>query len=123
MGELETGVGRTRLRFQWHRRGEDLQVHIAGGTDHIGAVALVGRQPDGKPLDASLHLPPHREQDLALAAARTLHAATGRTVCVTAGIHLDNISSEEISQVLRTVDEGISQVLAALKAQGDSDEA
>jgi hypothetical protein len=116
-GELESGAGRTRLRIGWRLRGADLCVHVGGGADHVGAVALVGQGPDGQPVEHSVRLPPHREEELALKAARTLHQATGRTVCVTAGVHLDDITPQEIEQVLQIADNGIRQLAGVLARQ------
>jgi hypothetical protein len=112
---LDVGTGRTRLQFTWRWHGEDLHVHVTGGTDHVGAVALAGRQPDGQSFADSLRLPPHREAELAVRSAKALHDALGRVVCVTAGIHLDDITQEEIKDVLATVDEGIHKLVARLK--------
>ena len=44
-------------------------------------------------------------------AAAALHQAVGVNVCVTAGIHLDDITPDEIAAVLRTVDEGVARLI------------
>ena len=116
MSTLETGSGRTRIRFSWQRHGNDLHVHVSGGDDHIGAAALVGRHPGGALSEGVLPIPPHKEDRLVLDAARTLHAVTGVNVCVTAGIHLDEISPGEIDAVLRNVDQGVALLAAKLQA-------
>ena len=115
MNTFETGSGRTRLRFTWQHRGNDLHVHIGGGEDHLGTAALVGRQPDGEICESVVHLPPHKEDELALKTARRLHAATGVSICVTAGIHLEAISAEEIATVLRNVDAGTERLAHLLR--------
>jgi hypothetical protein len=111
---LNTGSGRTRVRVTWRRWGNDLHVHIGGGADHVGAVALVGQQPDGETYASVLRVPPHKEGQLAMNAAQTLHAATGATVCVTAGVHLDGITPAEIAAVLRNAEEGVGRLARRL---------
>ena len=115
MNELEAGTGRTRVRLIWKRWGSDLHVHIAAGEHHVGAAALVGRQPDGETYEGGLCVPPHKEDQLVLDAARTLHAATAVNVCVTAGIHLDAITGAEISAVVRNVDEAVARIAGMLR--------
>jgi hypothetical protein len=107
---LEVGTGRSRIRLDWRRWGQDLHVQISGGVHHIGAVALAGRGPDGRSYEHVLCIPPHKEDQLALRAAGKLHAALGVTVCVSAGVHVDRISPHEIVTVLENVEEGIARL-------------
>jgi hypothetical protein len=113
---LEIGSGRTRVHLTWKRWGSDLHVHVGGGAQHIGAVALVGRQPDGETYASVLAVPPHKEDQLALDAAKTLHTTTGANVCVTAGIHLDAISDAEIARLLRNVEKGVAHLAGLLQS-------
>lgn len=76
--------------------GGDLQVMVSGGKAHIGATALC--QPGGEA--RCLSLPGHREGELAASMARSLANALGITVAVSAGIHFDDISREEIATIL-----------------------
>lgn len=115
-GILEIGSGRTCVRVVWRRWGSDLHVHIGGGAEHIGAAALVGVGPDGHRWEGVLRLPPHREDQLAREAAQALHAATGRTVCVTAGIHLERITPAEIRQIVQNVRTAAARLAATLRA-------
>ena len=111
MNEFEVGSGRTRLLFAWRRWGPDLHVHIAGGDHHIGAACLCGCQSDDQRYEGTLAVPPHREDSVVARAAAALHQAVGVNVCVTAGIHLDDITPDEIAAVLRTVDEGVARLI------------
>ena len=101
MCRLESGSGRTRIELSWEWCGDDLRVHIGGRGNHLGAVALVGRDPAGRVCSSVQRIPPHREDEIALRAAELLHGGTGRTTCVTAGIHLDKITPDEIEEVGR----------------------
>jgi len=117
MNTFETGRGRTRLTFTWQYWGDDLHVHIAGGRHHIGAVALAGRDPSGQAYLHALAVPPHKEDQMVLRAARALHEALGVTVCVTGGVHLGDITWEEISTVLQNADEGVGHLLRTLEKE------
>ena len=114
MNTFNVGAGPTRLTFAWRWWGHDLHVHIGGGDHHIGAAALVGRQSDGQTYDGMIRVPPHKEDAVVRKAAQALHSATGATVCVTAGIHLDNITSRQIDAVLTTVDLGVARLARTL---------
>jgi hypothetical protein len=115
MNKFTLGSGRAQLTFTWEPHGPDWSIHIGGGAHHIGAVAMAGCGPDGRPFQGTLCLPPHKEDSLALRAARTLHDALGSTVCVSAGVHLDDISREEIADVLRVADEGVQRLIDHLR--------
>ena len=119
MSQLEVGTGRTRVRLTWRRHGKNLHVHIGGGGDHIGVVALAGRADDGEPYAQTLRIPPHKEDRLALAAAEKLHAATGVSVCVTAGIHLEGITRAEIAEITQNAEVGIQQLAGMLPRPGN----
>ena len=115
MEQLEIGSGRTRVRLTWRRWGRDLHVHVGGGDEHVGAAALAGRAADGETYAETLCVPPHKEDRLALAAAKMLHAATGVNVCVSAGIHLAGITPAEIAEVTRNVESGIERLAGELR--------
>lgn len=116
MNILENGTGRARVRLTWQRWGNDLHVHVAGGEHHIGAAALVGRQAGGEACAGVLRVPPHKEDELALEAAKQLHAATGANVCVTAGIHVAGITRQELEAVLANVEAGVASLARRLQA-------
>ena len=122
MNTLEAGTGRTRIRLTWRFGGRDLHAHIAGGDDHIGAVALAGIRPGGETFASVLRLPPHKEDELALIAARKLQAVTGATVCVTAGIHLDDITRAELAEVLENAERAVATLARRLQALPTSEE-
>jgi hypothetical protein len=79
--------------------GSDLNVMVYGGDKpHIGAVALA--VPGDDENTCLLHcLPQHREGDLAKRMAVALANHFGVAVCVSCGIHLENISKDEIDAV------------------------
>ena len=88
--------------------GEDLLVAIWGGErPHIGAVAVAQPRPSLKnPAVTSATASVfcyvgHKEDDLAKEAAERLAASFNARVVVTAGIHWDHLSEEDIGKVVR----------------------
>jgi len=99
--ELTKGEGRTKVSLSSHHIGSDPVVYIYNQNAHIGAVA-VGEY-DHKNQRASTSVITrlgHRDDAVAQKAAHLISKGTKRPVCVVAGIHLDNITSEEISKIL-----------------------
>ena len=86
--------------------GRDICVVISGGDrPHIGAVALASlaespNDPQRQSATPSvLTVPGHKEYHLALAAAEGLCKTLERTVAVSVGIHIDDITPEMIDKV------------------------
>ena len=117
--------GRLNLYLRVFRQGRDLQVLCGGGASHVGAVALAAPndahapQPDqsdiGGQVDARvLTLPGHKEDALALRMAQSMAEALHCAVCVSAGIHYDNITRAEIQQVEQMAQNLTQRCIAAL---------
>lgn len=111
--------GRLAITLRALRQGRDLQVMCSGGDAHIGAVALASPclqdTADQKHQNALLALPGHREDQLALRMAHRLAKELNCTVCVSAGIHFDCITKEEIERVLHLVDTLTERCVVRLK--------
>ncbi len=121
MKSFEIGTGRTQLTIAWKRWGKDIYVHIGAGVHHIGAVALVGCCPDGNTHWHIGDIPPHKEATIVERAAQVLHTETGRNVCATAGIHIEDACKAEVETILRIADEGIAQLVQSLRSAGHDD--
>ena len=135
--------GRLNLYLRVFRQGRDLQVLCGGGASHIGAVALAApndghaQQADAPPLPGRagqvgqvgqanqpeqvgqvetrlLALPGHREDALAQRMAQSMAEALHCAVCVSAGIHYDNISRAEIQLVEQMAHDLTQRCIAAL---------
>lgn len=123
--------GRLTIYLRVFRQGRDLQVLCGGGASHVGAVALAapskghGQHPDAPyPADQAdkpgqievrlLALPGHKEDALALRMAQGMAEALHCTVCVSAGIHYDNITRAEIQQVEQMAQNLTQRCIAAL---------
>ena len=123
--------GRLNISLRVFWQGRDLQAPCGGGASHIGAVALaapvqVYDQQQGQPGLAAhatqpgqvetrlLALPGHKEDALALRMATSLAQALHCAVCVSAGIHYDNITRAEIQQVEQMAQDLTQRCIAAL---------
>ena len=84
--------------------GEDLAVIVGGGTKHhVGAASVVAApqspiSQNGIVIDyeKTISLPNHKESELVYSAANQLSKHLRTTVLVTAGIHIDNASRNDI---------------------------
>ena len=123
--------GRLNIYLKVFRLGRDLQVLCGGGASHIGAVALaapaqVYEPQQGQHAQADqaaqpgqtearlLALPGHREDVLAQRMAQSMAEALHCAVCVSAGIHYDNITRAEIQQVEQMAHDLTQRCIAAL---------
>ena len=96
-----------RLQAEIVTCGEDLCVLFSGGDrQHIGAAALgvwssSANHPDRQTATSSvISVPGHKESELALASAEKLSRALERTVAVTVGIHIEDITPDLITRVV-----------------------
>jgi len=103
MVRITSGMPPLSLEIQAQRVGSDLVVVLSGGTrPHVGATAVAQPRPslrgDGsRSATASvITLLGHKEDELARWAALTLAARLGATVVVSAGIHVDDATPEQI---------------------------
>jgi len=103
------GDGRTRVGMSVNRIGEDLIVCFFNEAGHIGAVAVADY---GEEENHVITRPGHKEDVLASEAARRLCKAARRPVCVIAGIHLDDITKEEIAEIMANCEKLISALIA-----------
>ena len=109
------GEGRTRVSMSVNRIGEDLIVCLFNEAGHIGAAAVADySEKENRASVSVITLSGHMEDALASDAARRLCEAGRRPVCVIAGIHLDDITKEEITEIVRNCEKLISEVGALL---------
>ena len=109
---LSKGKGRTCVNLQMVSMGSDLIVRIYNNNAHIGAVAIGEYDSDHKRASVSVVTRlGHKDDAVAQKAAYEISKTTRKTVCVIAGIHLDQITSEEIDQLTANSDLLISELL------------
>lgn len=112
--QLNAQQGRLNIYLHVLRQGRDLQVLCGGGASHIGAVALAAPG-SGLAQARVLALPGHKEDAIALRMARHMADELHCAVCVSAGIHYDNITREEIQQVEQMTQDLTQRCISALK--------
>ena len=103
------GEGRTQVSMSVNRIGEDLIVCFFNEAGHIGATAVAEYcEKENRATVSVITRPGHREDALASDAARRICKAVRRPVCVIAGIHLDDITKDEIAEILENCENLIS---------------
>jgi gallate decarboxylase subunit D len=92
--------------------GDDLLVSISGGTHpHIGAVAMAVPRPsleDPRSTSSTssvLTRIGHKEDEIVKRVSEEMSSALGAAVVVTAGIHWENLSREQIETIRLACDE------------------
>ncbi len=103
------------LSAQWC--GKDLNVAIFGGeTPHIGAVELAIANIEGynrkySPTLNVLTVLDHKDDEIARFAAKDLAIYFNTQVVVTAGVHIDNATNEDLIKIMAN----ITEILHCLK--------
>ena len=104
------------------KMGNDFNISIYGGDiPHIGALALgIPRQSlyDETQISSSVSLltiTGHKEDLIVQKAAKKLSKELNSTVSVCCGIHIENITFEEIKELDILIDELIDELIISLK--------
>jgi hypothetical protein len=116
------GKGRTKIELLAYHLGDDLIVCLYNKNAHLGAVAI--GEYDHKEERASSSVITrlgHRDDEIAKREAHFIAKHTQKPVCVITGIHLDNITKEEISQFLTQADGLITELVNELEKSGEPD--
>ena len=120
--DLSKRSGRVEVRLSGRWVGDDLQLAIFGGDrPHIGAVALSSchlslKNSEQQDVTTSvIAVTGHKEDLLARTAAQRIASGSGCTTCVSCGIHLDDISKEEIRLVQALVEDLVDDFLHNIK--------
>jgi len=99
---LKYGTGRTELTldYKYNYSGRDISLVITGGRAHVGAVA-VGYYMDGDEgvTTETIVVPSHKEGTIAGMFASTVAKHMHCTAVCTAGIHLEDITKDEIDAI------------------------
>jgi hypothetical protein len=103
MGEFRAvaGEGRTEVSLRADTLGDNLVILIYNENAHIGAVAVGEWDEKEQRASVSVHTRlGHKDDTIAQKAAYTISKSIKKPVCVIAGVHIENITAEEIKQVL-----------------------
>lgn len=95
MKSFNVGSGRTCLNCDVNKIGSDYDITITGGEAHIGCVALVNNG-----VYSLLIVDGHKEDEIIQPLAKRLCNFKDLTFIIKAGVHLENISINEIDLVL-----------------------
>jgi hypothetical protein len=102
---LSEGAGRTQLHLQASKMGEGWVVRIFNEYSHIGAVAIGEYDQTSALTSVSvLTRPGHKDDAVARQAAYTISKSTCKPTCVIAGIHVPDITQDEIHRVIKNAD-------------------
>ncbi|MDH4068060.1 MAG: hypothetical protein OEU97_03900 [Dehalococcoidia bacterium] len=116
--ELTKGEGRASVNVTVNSMGSDLVVRIYNQNAHIGAVAIGDYDYEHERASVSVITRlGHKDDALAREAAYLLSKSIRRPVCVVAGVHLDNITREEIDQILANTRTAISEIINVCSQQ------
>jgi hypothetical protein len=116
--ELTRGEGRVRVNVAVDSLGSDLVVRIYNKNAHIGAVAMADYDHEHERASVSVITRlGHKDDALAGEAAYLLSKSIRRPVCVIAGVHLDDITREEIDEILANTRTAIGEIINAYTQQ------
>ena len=103
--EITAGEGRTSLSLSAQGFGAGLVVTIYNKNPHIGAVAVGEYDHTEKRASTSVITRlGHKDDAIAQKAAYLISKHTKSPSCVIAGVHLDDITEDEIRQFLANAD-------------------
>lgn len=118
---VEKTQGRVNIRMEAVGMGADYCLIITGGDrPHLGAVALSTPRPslaDPETVSAStsvLTLVGHKEDEVARKIAHQFAARLNCHVVVSCGVHLDNITRDELVMMEQMLDESAGELLNKL---------
>lgn len=117
------GHGRLRVEAAALCLGEDLLVAITGGTHpHVGSVVVAEPRPSRaqtgltSTTSSVINRLGHEDETVARAAADRLARELHRVVVVTAGLHVDNATPEEIAALLKGAVACVDQLMVRLRS-------
>ena len=114
--EIIKQLQRITLSLELRKIGDDFFVTLTGGKVHIGAAALAYYDLKADQAVCSvMTVFGHRENEIALDGAERICNHTKKTVLFSAGIHLDNISRNEIIEIQEACAELIQNCLHQLE--------
>ncbi len=113
MFHIKRKVGKIEIILDAKKIGEDYLLTLTGGEEHVGAVAVgLFDERSQRASSSVITMPGHREEHLALHGARQVSRATKKTSVFIVGIHQDNVSHEEIKDIVSAAEEMVESFIA-----------
>lgn len=101
MFQITRKVGRAELVLDAKKLGDDYLLTLTGGEGHAGAVAVgLFDEKTQRASSSVICLPGHRDEQIALQSARHVSKVTRKTSVFIVGIHLEDITPEEIRGIV-----------------------
>lgn len=98
--------------------GNDLIVYLFNEHGHLGAVALAEYSAEENRASTSVITRlGHKDDVVAYSTARRLCKLLKKPVCAIAGIHLDNITEEEITRITRNCERLVDRLSSVVREQ------
>ncbi len=112
---LRKGCGRIELGLTAWKMGDDILVCIYNKNIHLGAVAVSQYDVKSQRVSTStITTLGHKDDVIAQKASYLVCKRTKRTVCAIAGVHVDNITAEEIDKILKNVGNLVEEFASSL---------
>ncbi len=109
---LSKVIDRIQVYLQASEMGDGLVIRIFNEFTHIGAVAVGEYDAHSSLTSVSvLTRPGHKDDVVAQKAAYTISKSTHQPTCVIAGIHIQDITQDEIKQVLEITEQLVMELL------------
>ncbi|WP_323736022.1 hypothetical protein PXD04_09065 [Methanosphaera sp. ISO3-F5] len=105
MFKFSFGSGNTLVDYTIERVGDDLHISITGGDIHIGGIGLVSNESYN-----ILSVQNHREYELIQPLAKRLTKYEDITILISAGIHVDDITLDEIKEIVENNNIAIDKI-------------
>jgi gallate decarboxylase subunit D len=109
---LHKGTGRTVISLSVQTIGTDILAIINNAQAHIGAVAVAEfSSAENRASTSIITRFGHKDDQIAGSAAHAICKCLQKPVCVIAGIHLDDITKEEIEQIVQNCADAVKEFL------------
>lgn len=110
--EFTEGEGHIQVILQSSRMGKDIVIRLFNQGAHVGSVAIGEYDREHQRSSVSvITLLGHKDDAVAQKAAYLVSKAAKTTVCAIAGIHIDDISESEISEILKNTTKLIERLI------------
>jgi hypothetical protein len=113
---LTIGEDRTQVTLLANKIGSDFVIYIYNQNAHIGAVAVADYEHTSQRTSVSVMTRlGHKDDAIAQKAAYLICKSIKKPVCVIAGIHLDDITKEEIEEILAKTEAVVGELIDLIK--------